>query len=75
MLVYYKEQESQVKRKTELIVPFSLQWHDDADLDGHVEMTYNADGMGPEMDPSKVVYIQCWCWRGENCMIAKARQP
>lgn len=56
------------------IFPFSHAWHDDMDLDGHVEMTYNADGMGPEMDSEKVKYIQCWCWRGADCPIIEAKE-
>lgn len=61
-------------RKTDLIVPFSFKWHEDADLDGHCEMPYNDDGFGPELDPHKVAYIQCWCWRGEDCTVIPPRE-
>lgn len=50
-----------------MIVPFSLTWHDDADLDGHCPMPLNAAGQGPELDPARVVETVCWCWRGRTC--------
>lgn len=54
----------------QMIIPFSLLWHDEMDfLYGHVEMPYNAQGEGPEMDESKVVKVVCWCWRGERCEV------
>lgn len=62
-------------RKTHLITPFSFQWHDDADLDGHCEMPINAQGDGPEMDDEKVVVIMCWCWRQERCEVIPPRWP
>jgi hypothetical protein len=57
-------------RKTDMIVPFSLLWHDEEDLMwGHLEMPLNADDQGPETDPAKVVRTVCWCWRGEKCEV------
>jgi hypothetical protein len=57
------------------IFPLSHQWHDDADLDGHLEMPLNAQGRGPEMDPAKAVRIICWCWRGKDCTVIPPRLP
>jgi hypothetical protein len=56
--------------------PLSHAWCDEQDfLWGHLEMSFNADGQGPETDPARVVRITCWCWRGDNCTVVPPREP